>query len=525
MRGRSVALFAAVLSAAMLLAPMMCEPADALSDEDFKVSIPGYKVGEYNYVTISNGHSLDIVIYVENFSDHYLDVTFMGDTYLDFIHGSTIANATLSPGHGSTGMIEEVYSISVDDNAPARRNMDFDLIIVVTDLHDETSEQVKYMFEVKTVNQFDLGHSYNKFFGIIPNTLPAPFNTSMTAFLVTLVAFIAVALIVAMGLMPVFRRYTYLGTKYEGWRLMWPLGLGTMSVALLIFTQIGPWILGYDLRTTEIVERICAAILIVMIFLAVWKTYTAVVSGVLKKMDTDEDYKTNTVGPVLNALGMVALWGVGAAVVLTVLGVDVVSVLVTSSLITLGVSIGAKDVLNQLFSGINIIMTKRFRVGDHIFIDRSHYIVKDVRLMYTELWGSKRDRIITVPNSTMAEVAIEDSAIVSDDYVLSIGFTVPYDTDLKKVEEKVLKFAESVDGVVLEEGRKPAFRLENFGESGIDVALKIRVPLKTSIKKLRRELYNMLCDEGIDMPYDRMDLVFINGSSTGSMETNWRTQE
>jgi small-conductance mechanosensitive channel len=125
----------------------------------------------------------------------------------------------------------------------------------------------------------------------------------------------------------------------------------------------------------------------------------------------------------------------------------------------------------------------------------------------------------------MAEVAIEDSAIVSDDYVLSIGFTVPYDTDLKKIEEKVLKFAESVDGVVLEEGRKPAFRLENFGESGIDVALKIRMPLKTSIKKLRRELYNMLCDEGIDMPYDRMDLVFINGSSTGSMETNWRTQE
>jgi len=526
MRGRSVALFAAILSAAMFLAPALCEPADALSDDDYKVTIPMWHgPGTLTDITIGNGHSRDIVVYVENFTDHYLDVTFEGDTYSDFVRGSRIANATLPPAKGEASMIEEVFVISVDEYAPARTHVDFDLVITVTDIYDETSERVVVMFEVNVVNEFDLTSSYNKFFGIIPNTLPRPFDTSMTPFLVTLAAFLGIALLAAMAMMPLFRRYTYLGTKYEGWRLMWPLGLATVSVSLLIFTYIGPWILGYDLMTTGTVERICTAILVAMLFVAVWKAYTAVVSGVLRKIDTDDEYKQNALGPVFNSFGMIILWGVGAAVILTVLGVDVVSVLVSSSLVTLGVSIGAKSVLSQIFNGINVAMSKRFKVGDMVTVGDGTYIVKDVGLIYTELWGPQRDRVVSVPNSTMAETPITDNQGPTGTFLVSLAFTVPYGTDLPGLEAKVLEFARSMDDVVLDEGREPEFSLLEFGESWIKVELRMRMKRRITAFELKGRLYRMLRENGIETPRDRVEITIIDRESTGSMETDWRARE
>ncbi|MBE6514486.1 MAG: mechanosensitive ion channel family protein [Thermoplasmata archaeon] len=527
MRGRLVALFAAVLSVAMFLAPALCEPADAISDGDYRVTIPQWEgPGTINYITIGNGHTMDIVVYVENFTDHYMDVDFAGETYYDYIHGSRIANVTLPPADGETAlMIEETFVISADETAPARVNLDLDLVITITDLYDGTSEKVVVMFEVEVVNAFDLTSSFNRFFGIIPNTLPAPFNTSMTAFLVTLAAFIGIALLAAMALMPVFRRYTYMGTRYKGWRLLWPLGLATVSISLLIFTQIGPWILGYDLTTTDVVERVCTAILVVMLFVAVWKGYSAAVYGLLRRIDTDEGYKQNTLGPVLSSLGMVALWGVGAAIILIVMGVDPVSVLVSSSLITLGVSIGAKDVLSRMFNGINIILSKRFRVGDFITVGDHHYFVRYVGIMYTELWGKKRDRVTVVPNNTMAELPVEDSEIFTDSYVFMVDFTVPYGTDLKALEAKVLEFANGLDFVKKGEDIGPSFRLQSFDDSGIRVALKVWKPFNISEKRIRRLLYEMLQKEGINVPYSRLEIMITNGESGDSMESDWRSKE
>ena len=67
---------------------------------------------------------------------------------------------------------------------------------------------------------------------------------------------------------------------------------------------------------------------------------------------------------------------------------------------------GARSVLAQFFSGISLLLTKRFRRGDRVKISGDKFIVKKVKLMYTEFTNEEKNQVITIPNDRVESSAI-----------------------------------------------------------------------------------------------------------------------
>jgi len=78
---------------------------------------------------------------------------------------------------------------------------------------------------------------------------------------------------------------------------------------------------------------------------------------------------------------------------LDVFGVNVQSLFVSLGLLTVALSLAAKDTLSNIISGLVLIIEKRFEVGDMIEIDGQKGIVEKMGLKKLELVLKKRKNI------------------------------------------------------------------------------------------------------------------------------------
>ena len=185
---RMIAAALVITMVAILFVPMCAEESEAIDEGDYKVTMPMWAgTRDINPVTIGNGHSKTFIIYIQNFSDHVLDVSFytmLADKHMII---EDPKNLTLMPAGDKSGhdLLKQEYTIGVSEIASSRSQVLVWLMLYVTDLTDDSVSLSRIMFQVNVVSSFDTSGSYNKFLGIIDNTLDPPFETSVTPFVVT----------------------------------------------------------------------------------------------------------------------------------------------------------------------------------------------------------------------------------------------------------------------------------------------------------------------------------------------------
>ena len=82
------------------------------------------------------------------------------------------------------------------------------------------------------------------------------------------------------------------------------------------------------------------------------------------------------------------------------LGVDVSSLLAVLGVAGLAVSLALQDSLSNLASGINILLTKPFVVGDYVTAGSYSGTVQEIRIGYTKL-VTPENQVIMIPNRTV----------------------------------------------------------------------------------------------------------------------------
>ena len=103
--------------------------------------------------------------------------------------------------------------------------------------------------------------------------------------------------------------------------------------------------------------------------------------------------------PILSVLVKLTLWVSGIAIILHLFGMDFSSIMLSAGIVTLGITLGAQSVLSQFFSGISLLVTRPFNRGEYVEMNGRTYIVKKVKLMYTEFYGVEKDRVISCRTS------------------------------------------------------------------------------------------------------------------------------
>ncbi len=196
--------------------------------------------------------------------------------------------------------------------------------------------------------------------------------------------------------------------------------------------------------------------------------------------------------------------------ILSKLGLDITPLLASAGVAGIAIGFGAQSLIKDFVSGTFILLEDQFNKGDVVSIAGVAGIVEEVNLRRTVL--RDLDGILhTIPNGeiTTASNYTRDWSRVKLDVPVAYGedmdhvFAVINRVGKEMAEDKYFK--------TLIKTPPQALRVQNFGDSGIDIRILGDVRPQTQWEvtgELRKRLKKAFDDEGIEIPWPHVKLYF-----------------
>jgi len=210
---------------------------------------------------------------------------------------------------------------------------------------------------------------------------------------------------------------------------------------------------------------------------------------------------------IFKNLTKIVIISIGFLVILQTFGISITPILTAFGIGGLAVALALQDTLSNLFSGIQIILSKQVKTGDYIKLESGEEgYVMDVTWRNTTI-RMLPNNIVIIPNSKLASIIITNFCLPGKEMSLLIQVGVSYDSDLEKVEKVTIDVAREVmktlAGGVTE--FDPFIRYHTFDDSSINFTVILRARefvdqylLKHEFVKRLHERYNK---EGIEIPF------------------------
>lgn len=161
---------------------------------------------------------------------------------------------------------------------------------------------------------------------------------------------------------------------------------------------------------------------------------------------------------------------VAAIIALSALGVDTAVLVGGLSAISLGISLALKDNMANVASGLQMLVTKPFHVGDYIKTeDDVEGTVGRIELMFTTLRTFDNKQVI-IPNARLANAVLIDYTAM-DKRCLSLTFSVSYDDDLAYAKEVLRQTAVADKRVLVDPA--PLVAVNRHGDSGVELMARL----------------------------------------------------
>lgn len=207
----------------------------------------------------------------------------------------------------------------------------------------------------------------------------------------------------------------------------------------------------------------------------------------------------NTIELVVYMTGflfMLQSFGISITPLLTALGVG-----------GLAVALALQDTLSNLFSGINILLSKQIKMGDFIKLSTGEEgTVVDMNWRNTTI-KHPSDNMVVVPNQKIATSIITNFALPYAECSIVIPVNVSYDSDLEHVEKVTSGVAKEIqmDTAGAVSNFEPFVRYGSFGECSITFNVILRIKTVADQHLIKHEFIKRLHvryrQEGIEIPF------------------------
>jgi small-conductance mechanosensitive channel len=173
----------------------------------------------------------------------------------------------------------------------------------------------------------------------------------------------------------------------------------------------------------------------------------------------------------------------------------------------LAIALAAQNLLSNVFGGVTITLDQLYKVGDRVEFGGVYGDVYEIKPRYTKI-KTLDNFIITIPNSKVINDNIINYAAPDTTVRVKIPIGVAYGTDPKKVDELLLDIAAKTPHVL--KHPKPLVRFIEYAASSQNFELLVwikhyddRHPV---IDWIFREMFIRFAKEGIEVPYNQMDV-------------------
>jgi small-conductance mechanosensitive channel len=206
-----------------------------------------------------------------------------------------------------------------------------------------------------------------------------------------------------------------------------------------------------------------------------------------------------------------AVWFIAILASLSVVGIDLGTLVIGSTALLVGLGLGLQHVFTDLVSGIFLLSEGSLKIGDVIEVDGNIGKVMDINLRSCEL-KTRDDVMIVLPNSKFLADRVVNWTHSVDQVRFTIEVGVAYGSDVDKVTECLINAAETHKDVAT--SPKPIVQFANFGESSLEFKLffwsKEAFLIENVKSDIRREIYLGLKEQGMEIPFPQRD-VHIKG--------------
>ena len=232
-----------------------------------------------------------------------------------------------------------------------------------------------------------------------------------------------------------------------------------MTVSADTFSGITTALAGLTL--TSILPKL----LLIVICLVVVKILLKITEKILDKSKLDKSLHA-----IIRSVAKILLLFVAVMIIAASFGINVSSLLAVLSIAGVAVSLAIQDILSNFFSGVVLLGTKPFKVGDFVTVGGQTGTIVETGLTHTKL-HTLDNQVILVPNSAVTSNVITN-VTAEDTRRVDFTFTASYDSDPDAVK-KALKEAADIDLVLKDQ---PVFaELSKYGDSVIEYTLRVWV--------------------------------------------------
>lgn len=140
------------------------------------------------------------------------------------------------------------------------------------------------------------------------------------------------------------------------------------------------------------------------------------------------------------------------------------------------VTLGSAGIVGQAMSGLVVMYSRSFRVGDFIKVGEIQGTVLQLGMLSTRLRTPKNE-VITLPNSVVVSGAITDYTAIEDynaPLLLYSSVTIGYDVPWRQVHELMIQAARGVDGV--EEKPEPFVLQRALNDWYVEYQINLAIP-------------------------------------------------
>lgn len=194
----------------------------------------------------------------------------------------------------------------------------------------------------------------------------------------------------------------------------------------------------------------------------------------------------------------VVIYLLGFLIALDYLGLSITPLITALGVGGLAVALALQDTLSNLFSGLNILMTRKIRPGDYVRLDTGQEgNVTDITWRNTTIRALENNLVI-VPNSKLGAAIVINTHLPEKEMGLYLPVTVAFDNDLGLVERVTNEVAREVlaDPERSVPGFEPVIRYSGFTDLGVTFWVILRVrefreqyPVKHAFFKRLHERY------------------------------------
>lgn len=273
----------------------------------------------------------------------------------------------------------------------------------------------------------------------------------------------------------------------------------------------------------ERIPYICIAFVIFTIFWLLSKVFKFFV----RKTLSDRTYTRQNLVLVLNRVGASAIifFGFLIAMVIAIPGFTPGQLMSALGIGSVAIGFAFKDIFQNLLSGVLILLSEPFKIGDDIIVSGMEGTVEDIQIRATYL-RSPDGRRIVIPNATVYTSAVTVNTAYKRrrcEFIVGIG----YEDDVQKAKDVVMKILDHDSSIL----SQPRFSVNVAALADFSVNLKVQWWVDTgetgtsnSISSVQEKVIQAFAENDVSIPYPVQEVKVYRGDPSVQDEETARAK-